>query len=99
MTETIVKKKINTNIKEPVKYHVIYFDDDVTTMDFVVMSLIDIFDYDMLAATDLMLEVHNIGQSIVATLPFEVAEHRQKLVLKMAAEFEFPLKVEIQPDE
>jgi ATP-dependent Clp protease adapter protein ClpS len=44
-TEVSVKIKPSTIISEPPFYKVFYINDDVTTMDFVVDSLVDYFNH------------------------------------------------------
>ena len=42
--DAVTKIKINNSIKEPSMYRVIYLNDNQTTMEFVVESLIEFFD-------------------------------------------------------
>jgi ATP-dependent Clp protease adaptor protein ClpS len=78
-------------------YKVIFVNDDVTTMEFVVLMLITIFKKDQPTAVRLMLEVHHSGAAVIDVLPFEEAEHRQQLVHSAAQSAGFPLRCLIEP--
>ena len=72
--DAVTKTKINDAIKEPSMFRVIYLNDNTTTMDFVVESLIEFFDYNTETAIKITEDIHNNGQATVAVLPFEIAE-------------------------
>ena len=57
-------------------YEIIMWDDDRTTMDFVVNVLTELFDKTNDEATGLMMEIHNNGNGIVALIPLEPAEFK-----------------------
>jgi ATP-dependent Clp protease adaptor protein ClpS len=85
-------------IKEPPLYRVIYINDNTTTMEFVVESLVEFFDYTIDTATQLTVSIHENGQAIVAVLPFEIAEQKKYEVNESAREQNFPLQVKLEPD-
>jgi ATP-dependent Clp protease adaptor protein ClpS len=85
-------------IKEPPLYRVIYINDNTTTMEFVVGSLIEFFDYTVETATHLTVSIHEHGQATVAVLPFEIAEQKGTEVTDSARLNEFPLQVKLEPD-
>jgi ATP-dependent Clp protease adaptor protein ClpS len=85
-------------IKEPPLYRVIYINDNTTTMEFVVGSLVEFFDYTIETATQLTVSIHEHGQAVVAVLPFEIAEQKGTEVTDSARLNEFPLQVKLEPD-
>ena len=85
-------------IKEPPLYRVIYINDNTTTMEFVVGSLVEFFDYTVVTATQLTVSIHEHGQAVVAVLPFEIAEQKGTDVTDSARLNEFPLQVKLEPD-
>ena len=85
-------------IKEPSLYRVIYINDNTTTMEFVVGSLVEFFDYSVETATQLTVSIHEHGQATVAVLPFEIAEQKGTEVTESARLNEFPLQVKLEPD-
>ena len=95
-SDTKTKVNVNTKIKEPSKYNVKYINDDVTSMDFVVESLVVVFKYSHELAVQKTLEVHESGTAIVATLPYEIAEQKAIEVTLMARESGYPFQVKIE---
>ena len=93
---TITKTK--KAIKEPPLYRVIYINDNTTTMEFVVESLVEFFDYTIDTATQLTVSIHENGQAIVAVLPCEIAEQKGYEVKESAREQDFPLQIKLEPD-
>lgn len=98
-TDLIEKTKIaiNTAIAEPPLYRVIYVNDDVTSFDFVISSLVEVFDYDADSAADLARLVHEQGQCVVAEMPYEIAEQKTIEVLTLARLHGYPLVVKVEP--
>lgn len=96
--DTATKIKINESIKEPSMYQVIYLNDNQTTMEFVVESLIEFFDYNTETAIKITEDIHNSGKATVAILPYELAEQKGTEVLTSARIQNFPLQIEIKPD-
>lgn len=94
--DTDVITDTQTLTQEPSLYHIIMHDDDVTTMDFVVMVLIEVFDYEPERAVHTMMQVHYEGQARVATFPKEIAEMKIATVEDMAKTAGFPLLLTLQ---
>lgn len=98
-TDLIEKTRIsiNTAIAEPPLYRVIYVNDDVTSFDFVISSLVEVFDYDADSATSFAQQVHEQGQCVVAVMPYEIAEQKTIEVLTLARLHGYPLVVKVEP--
>lgn len=94
-----IEKNPDSNTKQDYLplYKIIMWDDNVTTMEFVVRILINIFDKDITTSEKLMLEVHYNGQAIADTMPLERAEFKVEQVHKAATLEEFPFKCTIEP--
>ena len=97
-SDTKVKIKPNTKIAEPPMFKVIYMNDDKTTMEFVVRSLIDHFNYTDDTAIHITHDIHNMGSAVVAVLPYEIAEQKGIEVTLDARAENFPLQVKIEAD-
>jgi len=98
MTDTELKENVRPvlNIEPPRDFKVIYLNDDVTTYEFVIESLTNIFNYDDEGAVDKAHEISDEGASIVAVLPFEVAEQKGVEVLVSARNQGYPLEVKLE---
>lgn len=97
-TETKIKIKPNLSIKEPPLFKIIYMNDDVTSMEFVITSLIDYFDYTVDTASTITTNIHNDGSAVVAILPYEIAEQKGMEVTHEARGQGYPLQIKIEAD-
>lgn len=97
LPDTTVHTSDETRIEEIVPYNVIFLNDDVTTMDFVVQVLVSVFKKDGATAVALMLEVHTSGAAVVDVLPREEAELRQQQTHSLARQAGYPLRCIIEP--
>ena len=60
-----IKERQRTNLKEPRRYKVLIYNDDFTTMEFVVMVLKLVFLKSEEEAQTLMLHVHHSDKAVV----------------------------------
>jgi ATP-dependent Clp protease adaptor protein ClpS len=99
-TETKIAPKIKPkeDIPEPVRYNVIYINDEVTTQEFVVETLIIVFNYKQHLAEEMTMKIHEEGSAVVATMPFEMAEQKGVEVTMLARNNGFPLVVKLEPE-
>lgn len=97
--ETAVKTRALVDIKEPSLYRVIYLNDDATTMEFVIESLVIIFNIARPDAEEITHRIHEHGSAVVAVLPYEIAEQKGIEVSIMAKRNGFPLVVKLEADE
>ncbi|MDI4497305.1 ATP-dependent Clp protease adaptor ClpS [Moraxella nonliquefaciens] len=77
-------------------FHVVMYNDNFTTMDFVVFVLVRVFAHGTDKAMALMMEVHHKGWAVVATLPKEIGEMKIAAVQEYAEQAEFPLLLTLQ---
>lgn len=97
-TETKIKIKPNLALQEPPLYKIIYMNDDVTSMEFVVCSLIDYFNYTEDTAASITQDIHNQGSAVVAVLPYEIAEQKGIEVTLDARTQGYPLLVKVEAE-
>jgi len=96
--DTIVKEKIGQKFKEPGLYKVVFLNDNVTPMDFVVQVLKDIFHHSGPKADAIMKEIHNSGSGIAGVYPYEIAEQKGVETTVLARENGFPLGIKIEEE-
>ena len=96
---TKTKPQPNFDLKEPPMYKVIYINDDVTTMEFVVESLVTVFNHSPESAQEITVKVHQEGSAVVALLPYEMAEQKGVEVTQLARNNGFPLQIKLEPAE
>lgn len=89
---------VNTALTEPPMFKLIYLDDNKTTMEFVVDSLMDFFDYSPDSAVKITQDIHEEGSAVVAVLPYEIAEQKGIEVTISARSQNMPLQVKLEPE-
>lgn len=97
--DTRQKIKPNIGLCEPPLYRIIYINDDVTTMEFVVTSLVEYFNYNDDTATKLTQDIHDQGSAVVAVLPYEIAEQKGIEVTLDARNQGYPLQVKVEAEK
>jgi ATP-dependent Clp protease adaptor protein ClpS len=95
--KTEIKK--NLDLKEPPMFKVIYINDNQTTLEFVIQSLIEHFRYSYETAEKITVDIHTQGAATVAVLPYEIAEQKGIEVTLNARTNGYPLQVRLEPDE
>lgn len=96
--EVNTKIKPNLGLKEPPLFKIIYLNDDRTSMEFVVGSLIDYFNYNPDTATTITMDIHEKGSAVVAVLPYEIAEQKGIEVTLEARAQGYPLQVKVEAE-
>jgi len=96
--DSTVKIKPLADIPEPPLFKVIYLNDDQTSMEFVIRTLVTHFNYNPDTAHNITTGIHESGSAIVAVLPYEIAEQKGIEVTMEARTEGFPLQVKIEAD-
>ena len=96
--EAKTKIKPNMQIAEPPMFRVIYINDPQTSMDFVISSLIEYFEYTHPTAEKITMDIHEAGSAVVAILPYEVAEQKGIEITISARAEGYPLQIKLEPD-
>lgn len=94
--KTTQKIEIREDLAPPSLYNVIFINDNVTTVDFVIAVLVGLFDYNEEEALILTQKVHEEGSAVVAIYPYELAEQKALETTLMARNNSFPLMVKIE---
>ena len=97
-TDTKIKIKPNLALSEPPLYKIIYINDEVTSINFVVNSLIEYFNYNQDTASSLTENIHHEGSAVVAVLPYEIAEQKGIEVTLDARSQGFPLQIKVEAE-
>jgi len=85
--------------KRPRKWKVLLYNDDFTTMEFVVHVLVNHFHKGPAEATHVMLQVHRKGVGVAGVYTREVAETKVAEVTDEARAQGMPLKLTAEPEE
>jgi len=95
-TEVAIKPQLDLAV--PPMFKVIYVDDNKTSMQFVIDSLVDHFNYAVSTSEGLANTVHTQGSAIVAVMPFEIAEQKGIEVTVAARAAGYPFQVRIEKE-
>lgn len=75
------------------------YNDDFTTMEFVVKILTLVFYKSEAEAETLMLQVHHSDKAVVGIYSYDVATSKVRKATNMAREAGFPLRLTVEPDK
>jgi|TARA_B100000035_G_C20797662_1_gene464035 ATP-dependent Clp protease adaptor protein ClpS len=92
--QTLTREKIK--LDEPGLYDVIFLNDNITTTEFVVRVLKQIFGKTQEQAEAIMTKVHKDGQGVVGSYVHEVAEQKGIETTLLARQENFPLQVKVK---
>ena len=88
--EVLEKPKIKT--RKPKLFHVILYNDDYTTMEFVVYVLQTVFQKGPAQAFRIMMDVHRRGRGVCGAYSYEIAETKVSQVMDHARKNQHPLQ-------
>jgi ATP-dependent Clp protease adaptor protein ClpS len=83
----------------PRRWQVWLYNDDTTTMEFVVLVLMQIFHRSFEDAQGIMMSIHTNGKGIAGVYSHEIASQKKDETLAVARGNGFPLRVEITPED
>lgn len=92
---TATKQRVR--IEEPQQYKVVFYNDNVTTMEFVTDVLRTVFKKPADEAVALMMKVHREGQAVVGVYSYDMAMTKTSLATTMARQQGFPLRITCEP--
>ena len=92
--QTLTKEKIK--LDEPGLYDVIFLNDNITTQEFVIRVLKQIFNKTQEQADTIMKKIHNDGQGIVGCYVHEVAEQKGIETTLLARQEGMPLQIKVK---
>ncbi|MCX2682423.1 ATP-dependent Clp protease adaptor ClpS [Campylobacter sp. MIT 21-1685] len=93
-----IKSLDKYQLKEPKMFKIMLLNDEVTTMDFVVEILMNVFHHSFDDASKIMLEVHCNGSGVCGVYTQEIALSKQKKVADAAKIANFPLQTRVEEE-
>lgn len=97
--EVVIDKKNLSKIQKPSMYNVIYLNDDYTTMEFVIWSLMKYFNKNEIDAAVITQDIHENGKGVAGTYSKEIAETKIYEVQNIARINDFPLVLIMEKSE
>ena len=93
------KEKERIDLREPRRFKVTIFNDDFTTMEFVVKILTTVFFKSTMEAEALMMQVHKSESAVIGIYTYDIARSKVQKATRMAREEGFPLRLTVTPEE
>lgn len=91
-TTTVVANKVET----PRLFKVIFYNDDFTTMEFVIEVLTEHYNHPVAVARQITMKVHREGSGVAGVFTRDIAESKATRTREVARRFRFPLRVEVE---
>jgi len=85
-------------LKKPKMYKVMLLNDDYTSMEFVVTTLMNIFHKSEEDAYAITMSIHNNGSGLCGVYTHEIAETKVAQVLNSAKKSKFPLRAVMEEE-
>ena len=96
--ETNIKEKIEIKIKKPKMYKVIMHNDDYTSMEFVIMVLVEVFNKKVPEATQVMYDVHKKGVGVAGVYAYDIANTKIIQAENLAQLEAHPFKLSLEEE-
>lgn len=96
-TQVVTAVTTQTQIKPPPMFDVVFYNDNKTYYEFVVLILMQLFGKTLDTATQITEQIHKKGKAPVATYTYEIATAKRDETVATARANGHPLKVEVQP--
>jgi ATP-dependent Clp protease adaptor protein ClpS len=98
MANVEARTRTDISLKEPPLFKVIYLNDERTSVEFVIGTLIEHFEYTPATAETITMDIHESGSAVVAVLPYEVAEQKGIEITVNARSEGYPLQIKLEPE-
>jgi ATP-dependent Clp protease adaptor protein ClpS len=93
-----IKERQRTDLREPRRFKVTIYNDDFTTMEFVVLVLKTVFHKSEAEAEALMMQVHHGDKAVVGVYSYDIASSKVNKATRMARDAGFPLRLTCEPE-
>lgn len=96
MSKELAQTISRTELTFPSRYNVVFNNDDLTPMDFVIQLLIEVFNKSLDQATAITMSIHTEGKGIAGTYNHELAEQKQGEAQLLTRHSGYPLKITLE---
>ena len=97
--QSVTRERRRVDLDEPHRWKVTIYNDDFTTMEFVVKILRVVFFKSEAEAEALMLKVHHSDKAVVGIYSYDIAVSKVDKATNMAQSEGFPLRLTYEPEE
>lgn len=97
--QVITDVTTDISIKPPSMWDVVFYDDNKTYYEFVILVLMQLFGKSYEQAAELTNQIHEVGKKTVATYTYEIAQSKKDETVSLARANSHPLRVEIEAQD
>lgn len=94
----VLDEKIKKQDSEPPKYKVVFLNDNVTPVEWVVTVLTDIFKHSSDTAEKITLTIHTEGSGVAGIYTYEIAEQKTIEATNASRNHGFPLQIKMEQE-
>ena len=98
-SDVVVVEIEKVTMAPPRLWNVLLYNDSTTTVEFVILVLMQIFHKSFDDAQEITLNIHESGKGIAGTYSHEIALTKRDDTVSVARANNFPLVSEIEPNE
>ncbi len=98
-TQVVTTVTTTTQLKPPSMWNVVFYNDNKTYYEFVILVLMQLFGKTYDQASEITTAIHDQGKQTVATYTYEIAHSKRDETTHLARANGHPLKVEIEPED
>lgn len=96
--DVVIDEQIKHKIAKPKKYNVIFVNDEVTPMEWVMGILIEIFKYNDEKSQEITMKIHNQGSAVVGSYNYEIAEQKAAETITLSRNQGYPLVAKVEEE-
>jgi len=93
-----VEVKDREKVKKPKRYSVVFYNDNYTPMEYVILLLMQEFHLSSENATAVMMKIHNSERGAVGSYSREIAETKASICNVTSRQMGYPLLCDIEPE-
>lgn len=97
-TDSDVIELERTECQEPNQCKVVFYNDDVTSINFVIFVLREVFHKNSHEAEEITMNIHTNGSGVAGVYTEEIAEMKREETIALARANNFPLRVEVEEE-
>jgi len=97
-TKVVDQVDIDIDTLSPGKYKVVFYNDDVTPMQFVIALLEHTFNHSTDDAKRITMQVHNEGTGIAGVYTYEIAEQKGVEATLISRQNGWPLVIKVEEE-
>ena len=97
-TDVVVEESTKVKLSEPTMWKVVFINDDLTPIDFVISLLMEVFKHSFESARVITMQVHEQGSGVAGVYNYEIAEAKASEATNLSRDNGFPLQIKLEEE-